>query len=258
MVTGAASGIGRALARGFAEAGACVAMIDIDGDGLEEEREKLSVHDAKVLIHKLDITDRVALAAAFSDIAQTQGRLDAVFANAGIGAGPGFARLDGTRNPAGALTSITGELWDKVLAVNLTAGFMTLQCAAEIMKAQGHGKIVFTTSIGAFRNESWVGTPYMPAKAGLSHLMRHAALELAGYGIQVNAIAPGFFATNIGGGKGADPSHVIERIPAGRIGCDRDVQGLGIFLASSASDYLTGVEIPLDGGMALGRPPGID
>src|SRR5712671_5800059 len=111
------------------------------------------------------------------------------------------------------------------------------------------------TSGASFRNQSWVGAPYMPAKAGAAHLMRQAALELAHYNITVNAIAPGAFATDIGGGrlKSEHVSHLVrKRIPLGRVANPIEIKGLALFLASPASSFVTGAEIPIDGGSCLG------
>jgi NAD(P)-dependent dehydrogenase (short-subunit alcohol dehydrogenase family) len=139
--------------------------------------------------------------------------------------------------------------------VNLNSVFTTIQRCAFHMKKQRAGRIIITTSIASFRNQGWVGMPYMPAKAGAAHLVRQAALELAHYNITVNAIAPGAFATNIGGGrlKSEDVRRAMsERIPLGRVADPAEIKGLALFLASSASSFMTGVEIPIDGGASLG------
>jgi NAD(P)-dependent dehydrogenase (short-subunit alcohol dehydrogenase family) len=123
------------------------------------------------------------------------------------------------------------------------------------MKKQRSGRIIITTSIASSRNQGWVGTPYMPAKAGAAHLVRQAALELARYNITVNAIAPGAFATNIGGGrlKSEPVRHAMsQRIPLGRVADPAEIKGLALFLASPASGFMTGAEIPIDGGSSLG------
>jgi NAD(P)-dependent dehydrogenase (short-subunit alcohol dehydrogenase family) len=140
--------------------------------------------------------------------------------------------------------------------VNLSGVFATIQVAVRHMKPRRRGRIIVTTSIASFRNQGWIGTPYMPAKAGAAHLVRQAALELAEFNITVNAIAPGAFATNIGGGrlKSAEVAATVSRgIPLGRVADPRDVQGLALFLASRAASFVTGAEIPIDGGASLGR-----
>src|SRR3977135_614483 len=127
------------------------------------------------------------------------------------------------------MDSIADEDWDRMIAVNLSAVFTTIQRSAFHMKKKRAGRIIITTSVASFRNQSWVGTPYMPAKAGAAHLVRQAALELAHYNITVNAIAPGAFATNIGGGKlkSEHVSHAMsKRIPLGRVANPNEIKGL--------------------------------
>ena len=123
------------------------------------------------------------------------------------------------------------------------------------MRPQGSGCIIVTTSLAATKVESAIGSAYMAAKAGAAHFMRCAALELAGFGITVNAIAPGFIVTNIGGGHAHNPdlqAAIAKDIPMRRVGQPDDIKGLALFLASPASAYITGQEIVLDGGWGLG------
>jgi NAD(P)-dependent dehydrogenase (short-subunit alcohol dehydrogenase family) len=256
LVTGAASGLGRAIAEVLAAHGAKLVLLDVDRAGLDGTTDRLRATPTEVMAHEVDVIDRVQLRAAFDAAVEHYGRLDIVFGNAGIGAGAGFAMLDGNRNPDGAIERITDGLWDKVMAVNLDAVFTTIQSAAVHMKPQRSGRIIITTSMASFRNEGWVGTPYMPAKAGAAHLVRQAALELARYNITVNAMAPGAFATNIGGGRlktDTVKEAMRARIPLGRVAHPDDIKGLALFLASGASGFLTGAEIPIDGGAALGQ-----
>jgi NAD(P)-dependent dehydrogenase (short-subunit alcohol dehydrogenase family) len=256
LVTGAAGGLGRAIAEVLAAHGAKLVLLDVDRAGLDDVAERLRAARTDVMAHELDVSDRSRLRAAFDAAVEHHGRLDIVFGNAGIGAGAGFIGLDGNRNPEGAIEQVTDELWDKVMAVNLDAVFTTIRSAAFHMKPQRSGRIIITTSMASFRNEGWVGTSYMPAKAGAAHLVRHAALELARYNITVNAMAPGAFATNIGGGRlkiDAVQQAMGARIPLGRVAHPDDIKGLALFLASGASGFITGAEIPIDGGAALGR-----
>jgi NAD(P)-dependent dehydrogenase (short-subunit alcohol dehydrogenase family) len=254
IVTGAASGLGLSIAEALAENGARVALFDLDQHGLEEAARRLGKTAADVLIKTVDVSDRDQMRRSVDVIADQFGRLDIAFGNAGIGAGPGFMGLEGSRNAEGEIASISDALWDRVIAVNLNSVFTTIQSCAFHMKKQRAGRIIITTSIASFRNEGWVGMPYMPAKAGAAHLVRQAALELAHYNITVNAIAPGAFATNIGGGrlKSEDVRRIMsKRIPLGRVADPDEIKGLALFLASPASNFLTGAEIPIDGGASL-------
>jgi NAD(P)-dependent dehydrogenase (short-subunit alcohol dehydrogenase family) len=256
IVTGAASGIGRAIAEVMAESGARVALLDQDEEGLDAAAADLRKLGADPITRKVDVSDRVPMRKAIDAAVEHFGGLDIVFANAGISSGPGFLNSDGTENASGEIERVSDALWDRVLAVNLNAVFTTIQRAAFHMKAQRSGRIVVTTSVASFRAESWVGTPYMPAKAGSAHLVRQAALELARYNITVNAIAPGAFATNIGGGQLKVPAVSMamgKRIPLGRVAQPEEVKGLALFLASPASAFITGAEIQIDGGSSLGR-----
>jgi NAD(P)-dependent dehydrogenase (short-subunit alcohol dehydrogenase family) len=255
IVTGAASGIGLAIAEAMAEAGAKVALFDLDLAGLEEARDRLQKNGADVMAKKVDVSDRAALRLAFDAVADHHGGLDITFGNAGIGGKPGFKGFDGAINPAGIIEAIADDDWDRMMAVNLSAVFTTIQRSAFHMKKKKAGRIVITTSVAAFRNQTWVGTPYMPAKAGAAHLVRQAALELAGHNITVNAMAPGAFATNIGGGRLKLPEvnqAMSRRIPLGRVASPEEIKGLALFLASPASGFMTGVQIPIDGGSSLG------
>ena len=147
------------------------------------------------------------------------------------------------------------QRWQRLLDVNLTGIFATLRAAARIMKPQRSGRLILTTSVAAYQCEPAIGAAYMAAKAGAAHLMHCVAQELAAYNITVNAIAPGFFVTNIGGGHARNPqvqSAMAKRIPMHRVGFPDDIKGLALFLASPASAYLTGQQISIDGGWALG------
>ena len=255
IVTGAASGLGLSIAEALAENGARVALFDLDQHGLEEATYRLRKAGADVLIKTVDVADRDQMRRSINAVADEFGRLDIVFGNAGIGGGPGFMGFDGSRNADGEIGSISDTQWDRVMAVNLNSVFATIQSCAFHMKKQRAGRIIITTSIASFRNQGWVGMPYMPAKAGAAHLVRQAALELGHYNITVNAIAPGAFATNIGGSRLKSENvrrAISKRIPLGRVADPGEIKGLALFLASSASSFVTGAEIPIDGGSCLG------
>ena len=259
VVTGAASGLGLGYTEALAENGARVTLLDVDGGRIEEETARLKGLGYDVRGEAVDVRDHPALDGAFDAALQAHGRLDVVFANAGIDPGPGFlgswVGAERPRNAEGALENYTDERWNRVIDINLNGIFATLRAGARIMRPQRSGRMIVTTSVAAYLCEPAIGAAYMTAKAGAAHLMRMAALELAAYQITVNAIAPGFFATNIGGGHAKQPATqaaMSKVIPMHRVGLPEDMQGLALFLASAASAYVTGQQITIDGGWGLG------
>jgi len=260
IVTGGASGLGLAYAEALAENGARVTILDVNEQYLAAETARLTAAGFDVRGRMVDVTDHAALDKAFADTVDAYGRLDVVFANAGIDSGPGFlGAWVGTERPrvaAGALENYDDARWNRVIDINLNGVFATLRAAARHMKPRRSGRIIVTTSLAALKCESAIGAAYMAAKAGAAHLMENVALELAAYGITVNAIAPGFFVTNIGGGHAKNPavqSAMGKHIPIGRVAFPEDIKGLALFLASPASAYLTGQQIVIDGGWGLGE-----
>ena len=254
VITGAAGGLGASIAEVMAENHARVALFDVNEEGLADTAHGLRRSGAEIVTMKVDVSDRSEMRRAIDRVVDRFGCLDIVFGNAGIGGGVGFLGLDGSANAGGEIGCVTDELWDKVLAVNLSSVFATIQSSAFHMKKGTGGRIMITTSVASFRNQAWVGTPYMPAKAGAAHLVRQMALELARYNITVNAIAPGAFATNIGGGRvklGEVSRMMSKRIPLGRVAQPDEIKGLALFLASPASSSITRAEIPIDGGASL-------
>ena len=259
VVTGGASGIGLGYAEALAANGARVTILDVHPQRVENETKRLKGAGLDVCGQIVDVTDHRALDAAIDAAARTYGRLDVVFANAGIDPGVGFiggwAGADRPRVPEGALENYTDERWNRVIDVNMNGVFATVRAAVRHMKPQKSGRIIVTTSMAATRIEPAIGAAYMTAKAGLVLFMRTVALEVAAYGITVNAIAPGYIVTNIGGGHAHNPVEqkaVAKVIPMHRVGFPEDMQGLALFLASPASAYVTGQEIIVDGGWELG------
>ncbi|HSV45540.1 MAG TPA: SDR family NAD(P)-dependent oxidoreductase [Ramlibacter sp.] len=258
IVTGGASGLGLAFVEVLAEHGARVTMLDRDEARLEAEVERLRGLGRSVRGQRLDVSDRPALDAAFNEAAAEHGRLDIVFANAGIDPGPGFVSFSdrSKRLPEHALENYEDARWQRVIDISLNAVLHSIQAAARHMKPQGAGRIVITTSTAALRVAPGVGAAYMAAKAGAAHLMRTAALELARYGIQVNAIAPGPFATNIGGGHMSKPevrNALAQLIPLQRVAEPDEIKGLALLLASDAGSFITGQQIVIDGGYTVGK-----
>ncbi|HEX2543268.1 MAG TPA: SDR family NAD(P)-dependent oxidoreductase [Ramlibacter sp.] len=247
-VTGAASGLGRAMAAVLAANGARLVLLDMDADRLHTVAHALAADGAAApRVCVVDVADTAAVQGALHEAIDACGRIDGLFANAGISAGPGFGA-----SPAGELQAIPPDTWDRVLAVNLTAGIGAMQAVVPAMKRQGHGRIVLTASIAGVRAEPFCGYAYAASKAAVINVMRQAAVELAPHGILVNAIAPGFIHTAIGGGRLDDAAvrdQLAARVPLGRVGQPHELSGLALLLASDAGSYITGTLIPVDGGV---------
>ncbi|MQA87930.1 MAG: SDR family oxidoreductase [Streptosporangiales bacterium] len=245
VVTGAASGLGRAIAEVLAETGARVTLADADAEGLAKVAEEFAGQGLPVRTYEVDITDRDRARALMDDAVGAYGRLDVVFANAGIGGGPSYAR------PEGWVDRLPRERWDRVVDVNLNGTYHTLAAAAAVMRPRRHGKIILTASTAGLRADPMVSYAYVAAKAAVVNVARQAALELAPHGIHVNAIAPGPFRTNIGGARGRQPEAQAawaRTIPLGRMADPEEIKGLALLLASPASSFMTGAVYPIDGG----------
>jgi NAD(P)-dependent dehydrogenase (short-subunit alcohol dehydrogenase family) len=260
VVTGGASGIGLGYAEALAANGARVTILDVHAQRVENETRRLQSAGFDVRGQVVDVTDHKALDIALDEAAHVYGRLDVVFANAGIDPGAGFIGgwpgAERPRVPEGAFENYTDERWNRLMEVNLNGVFATVRAAVRHMKPRKSGRIIITTSIASTRIEPAIGAAYMAAKAGIKNLMCCVALELAAYNITVNAIAPGYIVTNIGDGHAHNPVEqkaVARTIPMHRVGFPADMQGLALFLASHASDYITGQEIIVDGGQGLGE-----
>ena len=259
VVTGGASGIGLALTEAYAANGARVTMLDIDEQRIESETKRLRGAGLDVRGEVVDVTDHKSLDAAVDEAAREYGRLDIVCANAGIDSGVGFVGSwigrERQRVVEGGLENYTDERWNRVIDINLNGVFATCRAAARHMKPRKSGRIIITTSLAATNIEPAIGSAYMAAKAGAAHFMRCVALEMAAYNVTVNAIAPGFIITNIGGGHAHNlelQKLVSKNIPMHRVGFPEDLEGLALFLASPGSSYITGQEIIIDGGWKLG------
>jgi NAD(P)-dependent dehydrogenase (short-subunit alcohol dehydrogenase family) len=259
IVTGGASGLGLAFAEALAANGARVTLLDVDAKAIEAETKRLSSNGWAVRGEVVDVRDHAAIDRAFDAAVTAYGRLDVVFANAGVDSGPGivggWVGSERPRNPEGALERYTDERWNRVIDINLNGIFATLRAGARLMRPHRSGRMIVTSSVASYLCEPAIGSAYMAAKAGATHFMRCVALEMAAYNITVNAIAPGFFVTNIGGGHAKNPAvqeAVGKAVPMHRVGFPEDLAGLALFLASPASAYLTGQQISIDGGWSLG------
>jgi NAD(P)-dependent dehydrogenase (short-subunit alcohol dehydrogenase family) len=259
VVTGGASGIGLAYGEVLAAHGARVTLVDVDRGAVAAQASRLAGEGLDVRAAVADVTDHAVLDTVIDEAAGLYGRLDVAFANAGIDPGAGFvgawAGDQRPRVPEGELERYGDERWNRVIDINLGGVFATARAAARHMRPRRFGRIIVTTSLASTRVEPAIGAAYMAAKAGARHFMHTIALELAGYGITVNAIAPGFFVTNIGGGHAHKPelqAALAREIPMHRVGQPDDLKPLALFLASPASKYITGQEIVIDGGWGLG------
>jgi NAD(P)-dependent dehydrogenase (short-subunit alcohol dehydrogenase family) len=235
LVTGSARGIGLAAAARFLDDGWHVAMLDILGDTLRAAVRMLDRGDA-VLPIEADVSDPKAVQDAVQQAHRQFGRIDALVNNAGIAV---FKPM----------LDVTLEEWQRVLAVNLTAPFLMTQAVAPIMRDQGGGAIVNITSISGLR-ASTLRVAYGTSKAGLAHLTKQQAAELAQYGIRVNAVAPGPVDTAM-----ARAVHTPEiradyhdHIPLNRYGLESELANAIRFLCSDEASYITGQVLAVDGG----------
>jgi NAD(P)-dependent dehydrogenase (short-subunit alcohol dehydrogenase family) len=244
LVTGAGSGIGRALAQGAAEAGAVVHLADVAVDAVRAAAEELTSAGFEAHAHECDVTDGAAVARLVADAAAAQG-LDVAFLNAGINGVPSMLQ------PGGSLLDLPFEAWRRVLSVNLDGLFHGLQSCARVMVPRRSGSIVVTASTAGLRPEPRVSYPYMASKSAVVGMVRQTALELAGSGVRVNAVAPGPVVTNIAGPGPRNPEDAAawkNTIPLGRWGQPADVVAQALLLASPASAWTTGTVVVMDGG----------
>ncbi len=257
VVTGGASGLGLAFVEAMAQAGAHVLAADLNGARLDEQVSRLRDAGLSVTGVRLDVTDRAALDRSFVNFAEKHGRLDIVFANAGIDPGPGFVNFANRQERLldHAIENYEQARWNKVIDLSLNAVLHSIQSAARLMKPRNSGRIIVTTSTAAVRVAPGVGAAYMAAKSGATQLVRTAALELARYNVLVNAIAPGPFVTDIADGhmKNAQVQEAIARlIPLHRVGHPDEIKGLALLLASDAGSFITGQQFVIDGGYTVG------
>ena len=252
VVTGAASGLGFAIAEVLADCGALVTLADLDADLLEQSTQALAERGAKVRAAVVDVSDAARVQAMVDDVVAADGGVDVVFANAGIAATPGWAVEGGQQ-----LDTVEPEHWDKVIGVNLNGILFTMKSAAGVMKRQGAGRIVVTSSVAGLRPEPVVCYGYIASKAAVLNVVRQAALDLAPDGIRVNAICPGpFKGTRIGGGATLDPDPETEQqwvdtIPLRRMAEPEELKGLALLLASPAGSFITGAAHVIDGGALI-------
>jgi 2-deoxy-D-gluconate 3-dehydrogenase len=242
VVTGARRGIGLAMATALAEAGADIiavsANLEPDGSQVQQVVEKAG---RTYLGLQADLADRDAVTRLTRHLHRLGTPIDILVNNAGSIA----------RTPAAEHSDAD---WDRILNVNLSSQFVISREIGRTMIERGRGKVIFTASLLSF--QGGINVPgYTASKSGIAGLTRALSNEWAGRGVQVNAIAPGYIATDNTQALQDDPHRnraILERIPAGRWGAPGDLAGATLFLASAASDYVSGIVLPVDGGW-LGR-----
>lgn len=240
VVTGAKRGIGFAMAEALAAAGADIlgvsATLEHKGSAIATAVER---HGRNFEARAVDFADRDAVLALAAELAERN--IDILVNNAGT-----IERAPAAEHPL--------ELWDRVIEVDLSSQFVLTQAVGRGMLARGRGKVIFTASLLSF--QGGINVPgYAAAKSGVAGLVKALSNEWAATGVTVNAIAPGYIATDNTQALRDDPDRsqaILARIPAARWGRGEDMAGATVFLASPASDYVTGIVLPVDGGW-LGR-----
>jgi 3-oxoacyl-[acyl-carrier protein] reductase len=236
IVTGAARGLGRAIAETLAAAGAKVACVDVNADALGETVAALNAAGRTAIALTCDVTDSRRVGEVVDEVVKTLGGLHILVNNAGI-----------TRD--NVVLRMKDEQWDAVIGINLKGTFLFTRAAARPMIKAHRGRIINIASVSGL-----MGNPgqanYSASKAGVIGLTRTVAKELAGRNVTVNAVAPGFIATEMTAALGDEIlEEVRKRIPLGRLGDPQDVADAVLFLASEAASFITGQVLTVDGGL---------
>ncbi|KEO83044.1 SDR family NAD(P)-dependent oxidoreductase [Tumebacillus flagellatus] len=240
LVTGAGRGIGRALAIGLAEAGANVAIVARTPSDLEEVAAEIRKLGRRAYTVTADLTKKDDVERIVRSVVDQAGSLDILVNNAGM-------------NIRSKALDVTEDEWETIMQTNLKSAFLLSQAAAKEMKESGGGRIINIASVGgavALRT----GVVYGASKAALMHMTRILSLEWAQYGIRVNAIGPWYFKTPLTEKLLNDPQYlgeILDRTPMKRVGELPDLVGPTVFLASDASNYVTGQVLLVDGGMSV-------
>jgi len=241
LVTGCRRGIGKAAAVALAAAGADVVGVSASLEPGSEVAAAVEALGRDFRSYRCDFADRDAVYELIDSVRRDVGAVDVLVNNAGT-----IARAPAAEH--------SDELWDRVLEVNLTAPFVLSRELGQDMLARGRGKIVFVASLLSFQGGITV-PGYTASKSGIAGLTKALANEWAGAGVNVNAVAPGYVATDNTQALRDDPvrrEQILQRIPAGRWAEPEDIAGAIVFLSSPAADYVHGVVLPVDGGW-LGR-----
>lgn len=241
LVTGASSGLGLQFAKALADSGAAVALVARRADRLAALAKDIAGKGGRAVAIEADVTDRAAMARAFDEAENALGTVTILVNNAGIA------------QSATRAVELSPEEWRKVLAIDLDAVFFTAQEAARrMLAAKAQGSIVNISSVLAFGASRGVAA-YATAKAGVVQITRALAVELASKGVRVNAIAPGWFVTEINDKfLASEAGQALKRdIPMGRFGETGDLDGALLLLASEAGRFITGATLVVDGGQVV-------
>lgn len=243
LITGGNGGIGRGIALGFAEAGAAVAIFGRNEEKNARVLAELKATGAPSMALAVDVTNRAALEPAFRQVEAKLGPVDILVNNAGIVA------------LSGGVLQESPESWDNVIETQLNAVFLLSKIAGQAMAARKRGKIINIGSMYSYFGSGLVPS-YSAAKGAIIQLTKSMAIEFAPHGIQVNALAPGWIETDMTAAVRREElkamgDAIIARTPAGRWGLPEELAGPAVFLASSASDFVTGETIRVDGGYAI-------
>jgi 2-deoxy-D-gluconate 3-dehydrogenase len=244
VVTGGNRGIGRSIALGLARAGAAVAVLARNAEKNDLVLAELKALGVPALALPLDVTQRPTLADAMAQVEDTLGGLDILVNNAGVA------------NVSGGVLNETEAVWDNTIATHLNATFLLSKLAAKSMLTRKRGKIINLASMYSYFGSAALPS-YSASKGGIVQLTKSMAIEFAPHNIQVNAIAPGWIATEMTAIARDDPAWapfnaaILARTPAARWGEADETAGAAVFLASPAADFITGVTLPVDGGYSI-------